>query len=150
MRKTMREKCNQKILYPVISILIPCILGIIGMVSQNVSLTIWIQNPFIIFLLTFVCMFALKYDLKFHYEMIVFISAFSLGFTFLGPNIDGVHRWLRLPFFTLNISTIIIPITIAAFYRLTEAKKYAIFYIMQHKTKEVPYLSTSLLRITGH
>ena len=59
----MREKCKQKILYPVISILIPCILGIIGMVSQNVSLTIWIQNPFIIFLLTFVCMFALKHDL---------------------------------------------------------------------------------------
>ena len=95
-------------------------------------------------------MFALKYDLKFHSEMIVFISAFSLGFTFLGPNIDGVHRWLRLPFLTLNVSTIIIPITIAAFYRLTEAKKYANFYIMQHKTKEVPYLSTSLLRITGH
>lgn len=122
----MREKYIQRIIYPVLSILIPCILGVIGMVSKNVSSAIWIQNLLIIFLLTFAGMFVLKYNLKFNYKIIVFVSAFLLGLTFLGSNIDGVHRWLRFPFFTLNIATIVIPITIVAFYRLIEEKQFVI------------------------
>ncbi len=122
----MREKDSQRIIYPVIFILIPCILGIIGMVSEEVSVVIWIQNLLIIFLSTFVSIFALKYNFKFNYKIIMFVSIFSLGLTFLGPNIDGVHRWLRLPFFTLNISTIVIPITIVAIYRLIEEKNFVI------------------------
>lgn len=122
----MRENCNQRILYPVLSILIPCILGIIGMVSKNVSITIWIQNLVSIILLSFVCMFVSKINIKFNYKIIVFVSAFLLGATFSGPNIDGVHRWLSLPFITLNLSTIVIPITIAAFYQLIEDKQFVI------------------------
>ena len=125
----MITKHNQRIIYPVLSILIPCILGIIGMVSRNISIAIWIQNLLIIFLAAFVCFFVLKCNLKFNYKIIVFVSSFSLGLTFLGPNIDGVHRWLRLPFFTLNISTIVIPITIVAFYRLIEEKQFAVSVI---------------------
>lgn len=125
----MREKYSQRIIYPVLSILIPCILGIIGMVSKSVSIAIWLQNLLIIFLMTLVCMFVLKYNLKFNYKIIVFVSIFSLGLTFFGSNIDGVHRWLRLPFFTLNISAIVIPITIVAFNRLIEEKQFAISFI---------------------
>lgn len=125
----MREKNNQRIIYPVISILLPCILGIIGMVSKNISVGIWIQNLLFIFLSTFICMFILKYNLKFNYKIIAFVSAFSLGLTFLGSGIDGVYRWLRLPFFALNISTIVIPITIVAFYRLMEGKNFTISVI---------------------
>lgn len=125
----MREKNNQRIIYPVISILLPCILGIIGMVSKNISVGIWIQNLLFIFLSTFICMFSLKYNLKFNYKIIAFVSAFSLGLTFLGSGIDGVYRWLRLPFFALNISTIVIPITIVAFYRLMEGKNFTISVI---------------------
>lgn len=54
--------------------------------------------------------------------MDMFVSIFLLGLTFLEPNIDGVHRWLRLPLFTLNIAAIVIPITIVAIYRLIEEK----------------------------
>lgn len=122
----MREKYSQRIIYPVIFILIPCILGIIGMVSKEVSVAIWIQNLLIIFLSTFVCIFVLKYNLKFNYKIILFVSIFSLGSTFLGPDIDGVHRWLRLPIFTLNIAAIVIPITIVAIYRLIEEENFAI------------------------
>lgn len=125
----MREKYNQRIICPVLSILIPCILGIIGMVSKNVSIAIWLQNLLIIFLLTFVCMFIQQFNLQFNYKMILFVSVFLLGFTFSGPNIDGVHRWLRLPFFTLNIATIIIPITIVALYRLIEEEQFVISVI---------------------
>ncbi len=122
----MREKYSQRIIYPVIFILIPCILGIIGMVSKEVSVAIWIQNLLIIFLSTFVCIFVLKYNLKFNYKIILFVSIFSLGSTFLGPDIDGVHRWLRLPIFTLNIAAIVIPITIVAIYRLIEEENFTI------------------------
>lgn len=125
----MRGKYIQRIMHAAVSILIPCILGIIGMVNQNVSITIWIQNLLTIFLLTFVCMLVLKCDLKFNYKIIVFVSVLLLGLTFLGPNIDGVHRWLRLPFFTLNIAAIVIPIAIAAFYRLIDEKRFVISVI---------------------
>lgn len=65
----MREKYSQRIIYPVIFILIPCIFVL---------------------------------------------------------DIDGVHRWLRLPIFTLNIAAIVIPITIVAIYRLIEEENFAI------------------------
>lgn len=125
----MITKCDQKIRYPVLAILIPCILGIIGMVSKNVSIAIWIQNPLFLFLLAFGCKLILKYNFRFHYKMIVVVSAFLLGLTFSGPNMDGVHRWLRLPFFTFNIAEIVLPITIAALYRLIEEKQFVISLI---------------------
>lgn len=125
----MMTKCDQKIRYPVLSILVPCILGIIGMVSKNVSIAIWIQNPLFLFLLAFGCKLILKCNIRFHYKMIVVVSAFLLGLTFSGPNMDGVHRWLRLPFFTFNIAEIVLPITIAAFYRLIEEKQFVISLI---------------------
>ena len=125
----MITKYIQRIICPVLSILIPCILGIIGMISKNVSIVIWIQNPLIIILMFFVCFFASKYNLKFNYKIIVLVSAFLLGVTFLGQSVDGVHRWLRLPFFSLNISTIVIPITIVAFNRLIEEKQFAVSII---------------------
>ena len=127
----MREKYRiikygQRIIYPVLSILIPCILGIIGMVYKDVSFAIWIQNLSIIFLAAFVCMFFSKYNLKFNYKMIVFVSVFSLGLTFLGPSMEGVHRWIKLSFITLNISAIVMPISIAALNRLIEEKQFAV------------------------
>lgn len=127
MREKYRiKKYDQRIIYPVLSILIPCILGIIGMISKSVSIAIWIQNLLIILLAAFVCMFASKYNLKFHYKRILSASVFSLGLTFLGPNMDGVHRWVKLPFFTLNIAAIVMPVTIAALYRLIEEKQFAL------------------------
>ena len=120
---------NHRIVYPVLSILFPCILGIAGMIRENVSSVIWIQNVAFILLATIVCLCVLKLRMKFNYKIIVFVSILLLGLTFIGPNIDGVHRWLRIPFFTLNIATIVIPITIVAFYRLIEEKQYVMSLI---------------------
>ncbi|MDC7286858.1 cell division protein [Blautia schinkii] len=122
----MKTKCNRRIIYPTLSILFPCIIGITGMLSENVSIIIWGQNILLIFLLSFISFFVLKHKLKFNYKLIIVVSAFLLGLTFLGPNMEGVHRWLRLPFFTLNISTIVMPITIVAFYKLIEENKFLI------------------------
>ena len=120
---------NHRIVYPVLSILFPCILGIAGMIRENVSSVIWIQNVAFILLATIVCLCVLKLRMKFNYKIIVFVSILLLGLTFIGPNIDGVHRWLRIPLFTLNIATIVIPITIVAFYRLIEEKQYVMSLI---------------------
>ena len=122
----MITKHNQRIIYPVLSILFPCILGIIGMIRDDVSCVIWIQNVVFILLATILCFFVLKLRMKFNYKIIVFVSSLLLGLTFIGPNIDGVHRWIRIPFFTFNIATIVIPITIVAFYRLIEEKQYVV------------------------
>ena len=122
----MITKHNRRIVYPVLSILFPCVLGIVGMTRENVSSVIWIQNVAFILLATIVCFFVLKLRMKFNYKSIVFVSILLLGLTFIGPNIDGVHRWLRIPLFTLNIATIVIPITIVAFYRLIEEKQYVV------------------------
>lgn len=122
----MITKHNHRIVYPVLSILFSCVLGIVGMIHENIPSVIWIQNVAFILLATIVCFFVLRLRMKFNYKIIVFVTIFLLGLTFIGPNIDGVHRWLRIPFFTLNIATIVIPITIVAFYRLIEEKQYVL------------------------
>lgn len=122
----MITKHNHRIVYPVLSILFSCVLGIVGMIRENIPSVIWIQNIAFILLATIVCFFVLRLRMKFNYKIIVFVTIFLLGLTFIGPNIDGVHRWLRIPLFTLNIATIVIPITIVAFYRLIEEKQYVL------------------------
>lgn len=122
----MITKHNHGIVYPVLSILFSCVLGIVGMIRENIPSVIWIQNVAFILLATIVCFFVLRLRMKFNYKIIVFVTIFLLGLTFIGPNIDGVHRWLRIPLFTLNIATIVIPITIVAFYRLIEEKQYVL------------------------
>ena len=119
-------KHNRRIVYPVLSILIPCALGIIGMVSQNVSISIWIQNLLIVLVLPPACYFISRKDFKINYKAIVLLSAILLGLTFLGPDMQGVHRWIRLPFFALNAAAIVLPITIVALYRLMEEKQFAV------------------------
>ena len=122
----MTTKRNHRMVYPILSILIPCILGIVGMVSKNVSILIWIQNLLVMLLLTPVCFFVSKKSLRLNDKAIVLLSAILLGLTFSGPNLEGVHRWLRVPFCTLNVATIVLPITWVALYRLIEEKQYAI------------------------
>lgn len=122
----MAANDNRRILYPALSLLIPCILGMISMINEGISIAIWIQNFIWILLGAIVCFFISKNRLKFNHKMMVMASIFLLGLTFCGPNIDGVHRWLSLPFFTLNASAIVIPITIVAFYRLIEEQQVVI------------------------
>lgn len=121
----MITKNSQRILYPVLSILFPCLLGIVGMIRENVPIMIWMQNITVILLAAIVVFGTSKYRVKLNYKIIVFVSILLLGSTFWGPGIEGVHRWLRVPLFTLNISTIVIPITIAALYRLIEEMQFA-------------------------
>ena len=122
----MAKEYGKKTVYPVLSILIPCILGIIGMARNGVSIAIWIQNPLAILLLSVACWLILKCDFKYNNKAVVFAAVLLLGLTFLGPNIEGVHRWLRLPFFTLNIAAMVIPIAIIALYRLVEERQFVI------------------------
>ena len=51
--KLMAVKQNHRIVYPVLSILFPCLLGMVGMIHGNVSGSIWMQNAAAILLLRF-------------------------------------------------------------------------------------------------
>ena len=119
----MRSKDFRTLFLSVICLLIPCLFGVIGMVKQHISMAIWIQNPLFILVLAFLWMFLIRIPIKWNFHAVTLASVLLLGFTFLGPSMDGVHRWLKFPFFTLNLSAIVMPITIVALYRLMEEEK---------------------------
>lgn len=122
----MITKHHQRMIYPILSILLPCLLGIVGMIHAHVSSAIWIQNIVFILTGTIVCAFVSRLHIKFNYKIIVLTSILFLGLTFIGPSMEGVHRWIRIPPFSLNIAAIVLPITIAALYRLIEEKQIII------------------------
>lgn len=123
----MRRKYFRSLWLPVIFLLIPCLFGVIGMVKQHISMAIWIQNPLFILILALVWMFLIRLSIQWNYRMVVLASVLLLGLTFLGPSMDGVHRWLKFPFFTLNLSAVVMPITIVALYRLMDEEKAGFF-----------------------
>ena len=116
----MTANHRQRILYPVLSILFPCLLGMVAMIYEQVSWGILIQNAAVILLAAAVCCFVSRFDVKFNDKIIIISSILFLGLTFIGPNLHGVHRWVRISFFTVHMAAMVMPITIVALYRLIE------------------------------
>lgn len=121
----MREKRRGKGWLPVLFIAFPCVVGMVGMAGHGVSAALWLQNPLAILLLTLACVPMSRLNGTWNDEAIVLAAAGLLGLTFLGPEAEGVHRWLRLPFATLNMAAIVLPLTIVALNRLMAKKKGA-------------------------
>ena len=96
-------KHYQRILYPVLSILFPCLLGMVAMIYEQVSWVIFIQNAAVILLAAAMCCFVSRFDVKFNDKIVIISSILFLGLTFIGPNLHGVHRWVRVPFFTVKL-----------------------------------------------
>ena len=107
------------------AILIPCLPGIIGMAHEGVPFTIWIQNPITIVVFAFGAMMAGRLSVRLPAKVVLIPSALLLGLTFAGQGIDGVHRWLRLPGFTLNAAAIALPASIVALTRLAGERRIA-------------------------
>lgn len=124
----MAAKHHQRILYPVLSILFPCLLGMVAMIGEQVSWVIFIQNAAVILLAAAVCCFVSRFDVKCNDKIMVFSSILFLGLTFAGPNLQGVHRWVRIPLFTVYMAAMVMPITIVALYRLIEKKELVISF----------------------
>lgn len=118
-------KCDRRIASASATILIPCVLGIVGMAREGVPVGIWMQNPMAIAVLAFGAMAAGRLGVRLPARVVVIASVLLLGLTFLGQGIDGVHRWLRLPGFTLNAAAVALPACVAALTRLAGERQTA-------------------------
>lgn len=129
---------TKKFLYPILIIMLSCLLGTGAMIANNTPINIWIQNISVIILFTFITIFISKFKFKLNYKLIVFISILLLLLTFLQGNNVGVHRWIQLSSFSLNISMIVIPLTIIAVNNLFK-NKHCIF-ICKHYNDFVNFI----------
>ena len=120
---------TKKFLYPILIIMLSCLLGTGAMIANNTPINIWIQNISVINLFTFMTIFISKFKFKLNYKSIVFISILLLLLTFLQENNVGVRRWIQLSSFSLNISMIIIPLTIIAVNNLFKNKHIVFSFI---------------------
>ena len=128
MRRSSRRSTNisgddRRILLLTAAVLIPCFLGVIGMVRDGVPAGIWIQNPLFIAVFAFLSLAAVKLHVRIPAVAVVAASMLLLLLTLLGPGMEGVHRWLRLPVFSLNIAAVVLPVSIAAFVQLLREKQ---------------------------
>lgn len=126
---------TKKFLYPILIIMLPCLLGTGAMIINSKPTHILIQNISVIILFTFMTIFISKFKFKLNYKSIVFISILLLLLTFLQENNVGVRRWIQLSSFSLNISMIIIPLTIIAVNNL-------------FKNKHIVFSSVSIIMIS--
>ena len=126
---------TKKFLYTILIIMLSCLLGTGAMIINSKPTHIWIQNISVIILFTFMTIFISKFKFKLNYKSIVFISILLLLLTFLQGNNVGVHRWIQLSSFSLNISMIVIPLTIIAVNNL-------------FKNKHIVFSSVSIIMIS--
>lgn len=119
------KKYDRSIASASAAILLPCLLGIIGMAREGVPVGIWIQNPIFIAVFAFGAILIKRFGVRLPARAAVIASVILLGLTFSGQGIDGVHRWLRLPGFTLNAAAIALPAAIVALTRLAGERQTA-------------------------
>lgn len=117
MSETDIVSARRRMLLPVLlftfATLLTVVLGAVVMAQDGVPLAIWIRNP-IAWLVTLVVGFALT--LRGWLTGWVAPAALVLvALSFLGPEQEGVHRWLGLGPVQLNAAALILPVAIAAF-----------------------------------
>ena len=108
---------------PTAAILVPCVLGIVGMINDGIPVRIWMQNPIYIAVFAFAACMGMRMNVRIPAGAVVAISALLIALTFLGPDIDGVHRWLNLPGFTLNAGAAVLPASVVALRRLADERR---------------------------
>ncbi len=116
---------SRRLLMPTVAASAPCIFGIVGMIHGDIPVEIWVQNPIFIAVFTLAACVVKKAGLRVPARTVVAASALLIGLTFLEPDIDGVHRWLRLPGFTLNAAAVVLPACVAALTRLAGERQAA-------------------------
>jgi hypothetical protein len=108
-----RRRVLRALLLFTIGSLLAVMLGAVVMAQGGVPLGIWIRNP-IAWLVTLGLGFALA--LRGWLTGWVAPAALALvALSFLGPEQEGVHRWLGLGPVQLNAAALILPVAIAAF-----------------------------------
>ncbi len=96
-----------------IASLLTIVLGVIVMAQGGVPLGIWIRNPVALLVALGVSAFLAPRGWLLGWAAPVALVVVAL--TFLGPEQEGVHRWLDLGAVQLNAAALVLPAAIAAF-----------------------------------
>jgi len=116
-----------------IGTIIPAILiGIVGMVGNNVPISISLQNLVATIIFGLMAIVFINKSVRINDEIIIVITLILLLLTLFGNDIDGVQRWIKLGIINVNIAMIVLPITLVASYNLLIKKrvKYALIFIV--------------------
>ena len=115
----------RRLLMSAVTILIPCVLGIVGMIHGGISVGIWVENLIFIVAFALAACVVMWLGVRIPDRVAIVASALLIGLTFLEPDIDGVHRWLYLPGFTLNAAAVVMPACVVALTRLADERQTA-------------------------
>lgn len=99
--------------------IIPAILiGIVGMVGNDVPISISLQNLIAMLIFGLISLVLIHKNIRNNDQSIMVISIILLLLTLFGDDIDGVNRWIRLFTINVNAAMIVLPISIVASYNL--------------------------------
>lgn len=109
------RKFARAILVFTLASLLTVILGAVAMAQGDVPLGIWIRNP-----VAWLVAMAVSVVLAWRGWLTGWTAPAALAIvalSFLGPDQEGVHRWLGLGPVQLNAAALVLPLAIAAFLR---------------------------------
>lgn len=98
------------------------LLGMIGMLSNDIPITISLQNVVALFIFGLLAFFLIHKGVNIKDEIIIFMSLVLLLMTLFGNGIDGVHRWIELGVININAAMVVLPITLVAVYNMLYKK----------------------------
>lgn len=99
--------------------IIPAILiGIVGMVGNDVPISISLQNLIAMLIFGLISLVLIHKNIRNNDQSIIAISIILLLLTLFGADIDGVNRWIRLFLINVNVAMIVLPISIVTSYNL--------------------------------
>ncbi len=127
------NKIKKDLSFNKIGTIIPAILiGIIGMVGNDVPISISLQNLVAMIIFGLMALIFIHKRVRINDKIIIAISLTLLFLTLFGNGTDGVHRWIKLGIINVNVAMIVLPITIVASYNLLIKKrvKYALIFIV--------------------
>ena len=94
----------------------------IGMLSNDIPITISLQNVVALFIFGLLAFFLIHKGVNIKDEIIIVMSLVLLLMTLFGNGIDGVHRWIELGVININAAMVVLPITLVAVYNMLYKK----------------------------
>ncbi len=119
---------------PIIVSIPAIIIGVIAMIHCGVPIYIWIQNVLSLVIMGGISCIILLNNVKlkknFFSHRFTIVPILLLILTFISSNIEGVHRWISIGGINLNVSIIVIPMTIIILEEVLQIKGIIIYSII--------------------
>lgn len=101
-------------------------IGALTMYNNKVPTYIWAQNIACFAVAALISYFVISNKLRMRrsrfYIMYTLISLLLIILTYMGPSINGVHRWISIGIIKFNVSMIVLPVIIVALWNLHQIK----------------------------